>query len=198
MAQHEHHLLQVAERANRRLDQLARFDMLTDVANRRHFDEFLTLAWGRARHDGQPISLLMMDLDHFKAYNDSQGHQQGDACLQLVAATIKACLRAPTDLLARYGGEEFVAILTQTQAAEAHVVAERIRLAVDALHIPHDKAPLGHVTISIGVASTCPGSGLQEATKLIDWADGALYAAKSMGRNCVQVAAPPTTMAPGP
>jgi PleD family two-component response regulator len=108
-------LLQELEQANAHLDSVSRSDMLTEVANRRHFDEHLQRVWDQARADGSEISLMMIDIDHFKAYNDRYGHPQGDACLKDVAATLKRRLRGPEDLIARYGGEEFIAVLGGTR-----------------------------------------------------------------------------------
>lgn len=186
MQQHEQRLLEASAQANQRLDQLSRFDMLTDVANRRHFDEFMGLAWRRAQHSGQELAVLMMDIDYFKAYNDHYGHQAGDACLQAVAAAMKSSLRRPGDLLARFGGEEFIAVLTHTSLPLAVAAAERVRQAVEQLRQPHAGSPVTqHVTLSIGVASWSPVASHPTPLPLITAADAALYEAKSLGRNQV-------------
>ncbi|MDP3439897.1 MAG: diguanylate cyclase, partial [Azonexus sp.] len=112
-------------------------DGLTGVANRRRFDETLQIEWRRCRRSDAPLTLLMIDIDHFKRYNDHYGHQTGDACLQKIAATLKACLKRAHDLVARYGGEEFVAILPATDLPGAYAIAERMRKAVEALNIPN-------------------------------------------------------------
>ena len=173
------------EATESQLRQLAYVDGLTGVANRRHFDEQLQIEWRRCERSGQPLSLLMIDLDHFKLYNDQYGHQQGDACLQAVAQTLRAGLGRAHDLVARYGGEEFVCLLPEIDAAGALSVAESLRTGVQALQLPHASSPVaGVVTISIGAASGVPrGDGTP--TDLLARADASLYRAKSEGRNRV-------------
>ncbi len=167
------------------LQSLAVKDSLTGIANRRSFDETLEVEWLRARRERVPLSLLIADVDYFKRYNDTYGHQQGDACLKIVAATIDDQVHRPADLTARYGGEEFAIILPNTDRGGASRVAERVREAVCALAIPHADSDVGQsVTLSIGVASTIPAIDLGSET-LIAAADGALYAAKRGGRNRV-------------
>jgi diguanylate cyclase (GGDEF)-like protein len=164
----------------------ARIDGLTQIANRRRFDEYLLQEWGRHVRMQQPISLLICDVDHFKLYNDSQGHQAGDECLRSVAKAISACYRAG-DLVARYGGEEFAMVLPQTNRAGAVQVAERILAAVGDAALPHLQSPVcGRVTVSIGVASITPQPhGSTDAQALVEEADRHLYSAKRLGRNQV-------------
>ncbi len=176
------------EHANRALRRLSSQDGLTGIANRRQFDEVLDLEWRRAHRAEAPISLLMIDIDHFKAFNDAHGHQRGDDYLKAVAAALRDGLNRPGDHVARYGGEEFVVILPATDDAGANACAERLRGNVLALEIPHDRpgAPLS-ATVSIGVATAFPREGSSSAT-LIAAADEALYRAKSEGRNRVRIA----------
>lgn len=162
-------------------------DGLTGVANRRYFDEELNKEWQRAKRYGLPISLIMIDIDLFKAFNDFFGHQQGDHCLKLVSGKLQESVRRPRELLARYGGEEFAAILLQTSPEDSLRMAERMRLEIEALAIRHPLSPSGRLTISLGVASIVPGKNASPAS-LVNRADEALYLAKSRGRNRVEVA----------
>ncbi len=160
-------------------------DGLTGIANRRHFDNHLETEFRRTRRAGTPLSLLMIDVDFFKSFNDHYGHQHGDACLTQVAAGLCGAIERPADLLARYGGEEFAAILPDTDAAGAGKVAERMRAAVSALAIAHAHSETAdHITISIGLATKTLGQGTTMA-HLVDEADSALYQAKRAGRNRV-------------
>ncbi len=162
-------------------------DDLTGVANRRHFDMAIDREARRARRMGSPLSLMMLDIDYFKAYNDHYGHQQGDACLEAVAAALSTMQQRPADLFARYGGEEFAVILPDTPGDAAVMMANAMCRKVRDLRIPHQatKADERIVTISIGVAST--DSGLPgEVYDLINAADRALYQAKACGRNRVE------------
>jgi diguanylate cyclase (GGDEF)-like protein/PAS domain S-box-containing protein len=162
-------------------------DGLTGIANRRHFDVALDRELRRAQRNGGELSLLLMDIDSFKAYNDHFGHQQGDACLTLVAEAFAGMLQRPADLAARYGGEEFAAVLPDTGPAQAQQHAEAIRARIAALGITHAPAALrNHVTMSIGVASF-DKTRLADAESLLGAADRALYAAKHAGRDCVVV-----------
>jgi diguanylate cyclase (GGDEF)-like protein len=165
----------------------ARIDGLTQIPNRRRFDEYLSQEWSRHIRMQRPMSLLICDVDHFKLYNDSQGHQAGDECLKIVAKTINQCFRSG-DLVARYGGEEFAVVLPQTDHPGALQVAERIRASVAAAAIPHAASPIcGRVTISIGVATRTPAPGVpSDARILIEEADRHLYSAKRRGRNQVR------------
>lgn len=173
------------EATERQLRELAYVDGLTGVANRRHFDEQLQIEWRRCERSGQPLSLLMIDIDHFKHYNDQYGHQQGDGCLQAVAGALRTVLGRAHDLVARYGGEEFVCLLPEVDAAGALSVAESLRTAVQALQLPHASSPVaGVVTVSIGAASGVPREDGKPAD-LLARADASLYRAKSEGRNRV-------------
>lgn len=168
---------------------LARLDALTGVANRRAFDETLGREWARCMQSGMPLSLIMVDVDRFKAFNDHYGHQGGDACLRVVAATVGATIRRAGDLVARYGGEEFAVLLPETDAGGAAAVAERLRQEVEALGLPHAACgrPGGVVTVSVGFASMRPASsrGALGFEALVKAADQALYQAKQAGRNRV-------------
>ncbi len=179
--------------ANASLLELSETDGLTGIANRRRFDAGLFAELHRAARAGTPTALLMLDADHFKAYNDRLGHQAGDECLRVLAQTIATPVRNPTDLVARYGGEEFAIILPDTSIVAAGMIAERLRLAVLARAIPHPDNPGGLVTVSIGVACHNRGNGTTPA-RLIEAADAALYAAKRAGRNRV-AGAPPDHLA---
>jgi diguanylate cyclase (GGDEF)-like protein len=160
-------------------------DGLTGIANRRHFDVAIEKEHRRARRGGVPLSLLMIDIDSFKAYNDHYGHPQGDQCLIQVAAALAAMLKRPCDLVARYGGEEFAAILPDTNAEQALQMAEAIRLRTIELAIPHLPDGEGQlVTVSIGIA-TRHADSTADAAALISAADRALYQAKRDGRNRV-------------
>jgi diguanylate cyclase (GGDEF)-like protein len=170
--------------AQHALELLATQDGLTGIANRRRFDELLQLEWGRAMRDSKPLTLLMIDVDYFKEYNDTHGHQAGDACLQSVAATTSDCIQRTIDVVARYGGEEFVVILPNSSVAGASLVAERIRAAVERLKLPGAGGQQNKVTVSIGAATVIPAQAGGFA-KLIAAADGALYQAKRAGRNRV-------------
>ena len=158
-------------------------DGLTGVCNRRGFDERLAVEWGRAVRNDRPLSVVLVDVDLFKRYNDHYGHQAGDDCLRRVAAALKSALKRPGDLVARYGGEEFVCLLPDTDAAGALNCAELLRTHVCQQHIDHaDSSVAPIVTISLGSA-TGPGFGSTDAAGLLHGADAGLYAAKSQGRN---------------
>lgn len=165
------------------LQELANHDGLTGIANRRAFDETLKLEWRRAMRDNLPLSLLMVDVDHFKHYNDNYGHLAGDECLKKVASAMSDQMQRASDVVARYGGEEFAVILPNCTTEGATVVAERLRKAVEELAIPFINSELGHVTVSVGVASVLP-SPAGDNWQLISTADSALYRAKASGRNC--------------
>jgi diguanylate cyclase (GGDEF)-like protein len=180
------------EAANNELAKIATQDGLTHIANRRRFDEFLQQEWLRCTRQNQAISLLMLDVDHFKGYNDTYGHPAGDQVLIQIAALCEAQTGRSTDLTARYGGEEFVIVLSHTDAAGALKVAQAINKFVQNLAIPHASSPTADVvTISIGVATTQP-SGISNPATLIASADSALYVAKNNGRNRVEVAVTPS------
>lgn len=173
----------------RLLEQLAALDGLTGIPNRRRFDESYALEWRRCQRAGQPLSLVVADVDHFKAYNDTLGHAAGDRVLQEVAAVLRQCARRPGDLAARYGGEEFVLLLPETGAQEAQMLAEELRAKLEARALAHPASPVGaSVTLSIGGASTIPTQAEADPA-FFPLADAALYQAKASGRNCVRWAA---------
>ncbi|MDR3415703.1 MAG: diguanylate cyclase [Nevskia sp.] len=172
------------EAANRQLEQLSITDALTGLPNRRRFNEALEAEWCRAKRAGEPVGLALIDIDHFKLYNDHYGHQGGDACLKLVAEAMKGALRAGPDVVARYGGEEFVLVLPGTALAGTAIVAERLRAAVAQLSQPHAQSGHGIVTVSIGIASCVPSVDTPPE-RLVELADAALYTAKREGRNRV-------------
>jgi diguanylate cyclase (GGDEF)-like protein/PAS domain S-box-containing protein len=185
------------------LEELATTDGLTGLANRRAFDEALEQEWRRAQRGSQPLSLLLLDVDRFKRYNDTYGHQEGDHCLRAVAALVNAAVRRPGDVAARYGGEEMVLLLPNTGARAALGIAERLRAGLEAARLPHAaNPPSGVVTASIGVAGLLPDAQLRFGPEaLLAAADSALYAAKHQGRNRVMLAAevpPPPMPAPAP
>jgi diguanylate cyclase (GGDEF)-like protein len=175
--------------ANSHLRELASLDSLTQVSNRRYFDHFLAAEWQKAANGALNLALLLCDVDHFKAYNDTYGHVSGDLCLQKVAQALESCVHRHGDLVARYGGEEFAIILTNIDAEGARQVAERVRMAVKALMLEHPASSNGVVTISVGVAY---GSSIAEMTivQLIENADRGLYQAKRAGRNQMGVYTP--------
>ncbi len=164
----------------------ARIDGLTQLANRRRFDEFLTQEWDRHLITKKPLSLLICDVDHFKLYNDNYGHQAGDSCLKMVASKISSCFRSG-DVVARYGGEEFAIVLPETDGAIAVRVADRARLAVERAALAHAASSVSDwVTLSIGVACTASMENICNLPELISEADRNLYLAKHRGRNRVE------------
>ncbi len=167
------------------MERRAAVDGLTEIANRRSFDERIKNEWKRLCRDKTPLSLILCDIDHFKLYNDNYGHQAGDDCLRAVAKAMSSLLKRPADLVARYGGEEFGVILPNTHFQGAALVAETIREGVQLLKIPHaHSATSDYVSLSLGVSSTVPSHELS-AEILISTADKALYEAKENGRNRV-------------
>jgi diguanylate cyclase (GGDEF)-like protein len=185
------------ERANRELERLASIDALTGLANRRVFFERLEVELCRARRLGNPLAFLMLDIDHFKAFNDRHGHQGGDQALRAVAAALRRGTRT-YDLAGRYGGEEFAAYLPQTAAADALAIAERLRGAVEALAVEVAPGVAAGATVSIGIACwpDVPAEGLEH---LVAAADRALYLSKEGGRNCCTLAVSPAgAQAPAP
>ena len=167
------------------LEQLATRDGLTGLANRRCFDDTLRAEWARAQRQQQPLSLLMVDVDNFKAYNDVNGHIGGDECLQRIASAVASEMRA-NDLVARYGGEEFAVILPNQALKGAAIVAERVRERVERLRLPNGQVAGQHVTVSIGAATALAAPDTQP-NELVATADAALYRAKHMGRNRISL-----------
>lgn len=173
------------QKANQELDRLSRTDHLTGVANRRYFEEALEREWSRATRGKDPITLLMIDVDFFKAYNDRYGHVEGDYCLQQVARALSISVKRPADQVARFGGEEFVVLLPETDNAGLGL-AERCRKKVEELQVEHlDSSISDYVTVSIGVVTLTP-AGRQPSRALLKAADDALYRAKDEGRNRVR------------
>ena len=171
--------------ANKKLDEIAYFDVLTQIMNRRGYEDIFDRLWGDHKRRKQGMCVLLMDIDHFKTYNDNYGHIEGDQCLRNVAQTIKATLLRPIDVVARYGGEEFVILLPDTEEKGALAVAERIIEALRKAAIPHEHSSAAeHVTVSIGIAE-CSDVSATDLTpsKLVQKADEALYQAKETGRN---------------
>jgi len=170
---------------NLELERLSSLDGLTGIANRRYFDTDFSREWQRAMRETEPISLIMVDVDYFKLFNDHYGHQAGDDCLKRVAHALESALQRPTDMVARYGGEEFVALLPGTHSRGGLQVAEGMRKAVEALQVAHAGSPAyARVTVSLGLATVVPMLK-REPAALIKAADDALYAAKREGRNRV-------------
>jgi diguanylate cyclase (GGDEF)-like protein/PAS domain S-box-containing protein len=178
-------LYQRLERNNLELESLATVDSLTKIANRRKFDEYIASEWRRLSREQTSLSLILCDIDHFKLYNDTYGHQAGDYCLHLVAKAITKAIKRPADLVARYGGEEFAVILPHTNLEGAEYLAQQIRWQIQALEIPHINSPTDlYITLSLGVSSCIPNH-LNDPSSLIFAADSALYRAKQLGRNRV-------------
>lgn len=175
------------QQANNHLQRLSYIDSLTNIANRRHFEEILETEWRRAFRAKTPITLLMLDIDHFKLYNDTFGHRAGDQALTRVATVLDQGVQRASDLMARYGGEEFAAILAATNESGGAEVAERLRAAVEHLGIKQGDDPTKVVTISVGVAAGIPGE-VSTLETLLSAADKALYEAKRAGRNRVVTA----------
>lgn len=167
---------------NTELTYLSSHDELTGIYNRRSVNEYLQREWDRAYRQKNNISLLMIDVDYFKKYNDHYGHLTGDDCLRNVSRTLKTHLHRPADYLGRYGGEEFIVVLPETELSGAVEVAEHLRSAVEELNIPHKESSFGYVTVSIGIASVIPKK-IKNYEKMISCADNALYKAKEQGRN---------------
>lgn len=191
--------LKLLEETNKKFEKLATIDELTQLANRRLFDETMRGEWRRANRNGYNLSIILLDIDYFKNFNDAYGHQAGDECLKAIAKKLKFLMMRPGDFAARYGGEEFAVILPETDLRGAHSVAEKIRQGIEELKIPHcDSKVAQYVTVSLGVASAdlknCQG-GRDQATDdeikiLIEHADEALYKAKDNGRNTIALMQP--------
>ncbi len=175
------------EHSNKRLRHQSYCDGLTKLPNRRFFDQTLIKEWRRSTRDKKPLSMLLIDIDNFKAYNDTYGHLAGDDCLRKVATQLLETIFRDVDTIARYGGEEFAVILPETDSDGGEMVAKRMLESISALHIEHETSQTGnHVTISIGLGTVMPTDDFRETT-LIDLADKALYRAKESGRNNYQV-----------
>ena len=170
---------------NIRLEQMLQTDVLTGLANRRAFDQALDAEWRRAQREQTAISLLMVDVDCFKGFNDRYGHPAGDQCIRSVANALVAQAFRPGDVAARIGGEEFAIILPVTEESGARQVAERLRISVAALDLMYETSETGFVTISVGAATIRPYAIKGHSAQLVDWADHALYRAKAAGRNTV-------------
>lgn len=182
---------QALTEANQSLTRLSETDGLTGIANRRRFDLRLEEEWQRSRRHGFPVALLMIDIDHFKRFNDRYGHVQGDECLKQVASAMSSCAVRSTDLAARYGGEEFALLLPHADLGEASLIAERCIAALASKALPHEDSPTAPVvTVSIGVAAFKPQQSTEEPSRtLVEAADEALYRAKQSGRNRLVLAA---------
>jgi diguanylate cyclase (GGDEF)-like protein len=180
---------------NRQLDLLAQFDGLTGLPNRRSFDATLQSQWNGSEATEQLVSLLMIDIDHFKRFNDYYGHVEGDACLKTIATCLAEGSLRPSDVVARYGGEEFAAVLPPVSLERAVAIAERVRQAVFDLNLPNRQAPVGRVTISVGAATVSTHAATSR--ELVEAADAALYTAKRSGRNRVSAITAEMVLAAG-
>ncbi|MEY6433521.1 diguanylate cyclase [Thioalkalicoccus limnaeus] len=170
------------------LESYAFLDALTEIGNRRRFDLVLKSEWERAHRSRQPLSLIYLDIDHFKPFNDTYGHGAGDDCLRRLAGALSATLRRSGDFIARYGGEEFMILLPYTDPEQARTLAQKLLDAVDRLAIPHAASPVAdHVTVSMGLVTLDPVAG-GDPLRMVAAADQALYTAKRSGRHQVQVA----------
>ena len=177
---------QELEQANQLLQIRSNTDCLTQISNRRYFDSMLEQEWNRGQRSKSELSIIMLDIDYFKRFNDHYGHVEGDSCLQELAQKLQASLTRAGDVVARYGGEEFVVLLPNTDKQAALTVAKHLQEAIASLAIPHAESSFGIVTVSFGIASLIP-SDLHSAVELVKFADSALYNAKLAGRNCIEV-----------
>lgn len=174
------------ENVNRRLQELSLKDSLTELWNRRKYDETINLEWNRCLRYQRPIALILLDIDYFKKYNDYHGHIAGDKCLRRIGHIIRQSFLRSTDMAARYGGEEFIVILPETEKEDAINIADMLRRKIEDLHIPHGQSPVSsYVTVSIGVTYTIPNND-SSSEDLLRAADKALYQAKNGGRNQVK------------
>lgn len=176
---------QELEEANSKLQALSFTDGLTGIGNRRYFDMMLEKEWNRALQDHSPVSLIIVDVDYFKLFNDRYGHLAGDQCLQRIANVLKNCARRASDTSARFGGEEFVLLLPNATDRTAYAIATLIQQHITELNIPHADRPAGQVSVSMGIASLRPITG-QQSKALVRSADIALYRAKKKGRNRIE------------
>ncbi len=181
---------QIIEKQNEELRNMAEIDELTGIANRRKINQYFAFIRDYVQREKLALSVIMLDIDFFKLYNDTYGHPVGDRCLQQIVHCIEQVIRRRTDFLGRYGGEEFLIILPGAGSEDAMQIAEQIRQVVYDASIANEKAPLGQVTVSLGVASHHPEMG-EAAEMLIAQADSAMYAAKSSGRNCCRLFSAP-------
>jgi diguanylate cyclase (GGDEF)-like protein len=179
-------LQRIVSEQNVELRSMAEIDELTGIANRRKINQYFSFVRTNAQRAGVPIALIMLDIDFFKAYNDTYGHPKGDQCLRDIVRIVTAVLQRRADFWGRYGGEEFLIILNDATEEDAQVLAEKILLAVFDADLHHQLVPLGRVTVSMGIAVQWPGEELT-AEALISRADAAMYQAKENGRNCVHV-----------
>lgn len=178
------------------LDRAARIDELTQIYNRREFKRSLEIEWMRARRVRTPMTLIVIDIDHFKRYNDTYGHLAGDGCLQQVAKALTSCAQRPQDMVCRYGGEEFVVLLPETPISGSEIIAERMREGIESLNLLHKSSDIGVVTISVGIATMIPAPEANP-NDLLNRADTALYRAKASGRNqCIHDDQAPDDKAP--
>ncbi|MBB4570759.1 diguanylate cyclase (GGDEF)-like protein/PAS domain S-box-containing protein [Rhizobium leucaenae] len=191
MKHSEEQLKQLAQK----MTGLAYTDALTGIANRRVFDEVILTEFARARRGGSPLSMLLIDIDHFKSYNDSYGHLEGDKCLKAIGDVLRSVVVRTSDLAARFGGEEFAIVLPGTDGDGALALAELLRSALHRLAIPHRASSKSIVTTSIGVATMSDGSVFASAAELVEAADQALYDAKTKGRDCIATAGDRATAA---
>jgi diguanylate cyclase (GGDEF)-like protein len=168
---------------------LSRIDGLTNISNRRYFDEFFKQEWNRCSRLHKPISIALLDIDHFKLLNDNYGHQVGDQCLKSISLALKKVTKRPGDLCARYGGEEFALIFGNTQEEQALTIINKLMLAIKGLNFPNSRSPVApFVTVSVGIATTQPKRGMNRFN-LIETADKRLYLAKENGRDQVVIEA---------
>lgn len=165
------------------LEKLSYIDSLTSIGNRRCFDQQYIKEWQRASRSRKPLSLLFIDIDNFKNFNDEYGHANGDNCLVRVAQSLKHCLKRPTDVISRYGGEEFVIVLPETN--NPHYIAENCRKTIEKLKIPNKGSSYDYVTISIGIGIILPTKE-SSAESFLQKVDKALYLAKNEGKNCIR------------
>ncbi len=194
LAERNRQLMADLARKNRELERLSLLDGLTDIPNRRYFDRVLAQEWRRCMLAESPISLIMADIDYFKKYNDTYGHQDGDDCLRQVAKALHEALGEPGDFVARYGGEEFVAVMPDTELERALATAEAMRGRIMGLAVPHESSEVSdRITLSIGVSCAVPREDL-DSPELIAVADKALYEAKREGRDRVRFRACPESV----
>jgi diguanylate cyclase (GGDEF)-like protein len=175
------------EKVNQQLKKIANLDGLTEIPNRRLFDEYLAKEWQRLKREQKPLSLIMVDVDYFKAYNDNYGHLAGDDCLKQIAQALEHVIKRPADLVARYGGEEFVVVLPNTSQEGAQKIAQEIQTKMSDLAIPHKYSLISQqITLSLGISTITPHNSLSPF-ELVNCADQALYQAKQQGRNSIKI-----------